>query len=188
MIVTYLGSSVKDYQEKFFHIIAEQKWPCPICGQYLDNHGYYERIVIHENSKDSLLIFRGKCVECKKTHAILPDFIAPYRHYAMSVISVTIEETTDELIPVELVSGPQDICTAQRWLNRFTAYCNEAAGYLNSIALQMTGNIPTLIGKIHSSPWQQLKAAILNLPSILSTSVMGAVNIWLTRDTIDLWL
>lgn len=106
----------------------------------------------------------------------------------MPVISEAIEEITDELIPAELVSGPQDICTTQRWRNRFASYCKDATGYLNSIAMQMTGKMRTIIGKVPSSPWQQLKAALLNLPSILSTSVMGAVNIWLTRDTIDLWL
>lgn len=127
-------------------------------------------------------------MECKKTHVILPDFIAPYRHYVMIVISEAIEEITDELILTELVSGPQDICTIQRWRKRFASYYKEAAGYLNSMALQMTGKMPTIIGKVTSSPWQQLKAALLNLPSIISISVMGAVNIWLTRDTIDLWL
>lgn len=188
LIVTYLGSSVKDYQENFFHTVAQQKWPCPICGEYLCNHGYYTRTAISEDGSDLISILRGRCRYCGKTHAILPDFVAPYRRYLMPVISQTIEEITEKEIPPEQVSGLQDICTVRRWHRRLSLLCNEAVGFLTSIAVKITGQMPTLIGNVSSSSWQSLKIALFNLPSILSTSVLGAVNIWLTRDTVDLWL
>jgi hypothetical protein len=183
-----LGSSVKDYQENFFHTVAQQEWHCPICGMLLSHHGYYSRIVIGDDGPNLILIFRGRCEDCDKTHAILPDFIAPYRRYLMPVISQAVEIIMEEEIPPEQVSGPQDICTARRWHHRFSLICNEAIGFLTSIAVKTTGQMPTLIGNDLSSSWQLLKTALFALPSILSTSIMGAVNIWLTRDTVDLWL
>lgn len=154
----------------------------------LSNHGYYSRIVIGDDGSNLIFIFRGQCEGCGKTHAILPDFIAPYRRYLMSVISQVVEQTVQEGIPPEQVSGPQDICTARRWHHRFSLICNEAIGFLTSIAVKTTSQMPTLIGNDLSSSWRLLKTALLTLPSVLSTSIMGAVNIWLTRDTVDLWL
>lgn len=106
----------------------------------------------------------------------------------MPVISQAVEKIMEEEIPPEQVSGPQDICTARRWHHRFSLICNEAIGFLTSIAVKTTGQMPTLIGNDLSSSWQLLKTALFALPSILSTSIMGAVNLWLTRDTVDLWL
>lgn len=154
----------------------------------LSHHGYYPRIVNGDDESNLIFIFRGRCEDCGKTHAILPDFIAPYRRYSMPVISQAVEKIVEEEIPPEQVSGPQDICTARRWRRRFSLICNEAIGFLTSIAVETTGRMPTLIGNDLSSSWQFLKTALLALPSILSTSIMGAVNIWLPRDTVDLWL
>lgn len=183
LIVAYLGSSVKDYQQNFFHNISEQDWPCPTCGGYLRHHGYYGRITITDDGAEHLSIFRGRCPICKRTHAILPDFIAPYRHYAMLVISHDVEEMIEMNVPAERVSGPEDVSTAKRWKRRFMTAYNEATGHLNSLAFQITRRVPSLVEFYPSSPWQRVKESLESLPPILSTSILGAGNTWLTRQT-----
>lgn len=67
---------------------------CPCCRS-LGNcirHGYYYRYLIHttddrnNSSSCDCKILRVKCKSCKHTHAVLPDFIIPYRHHSLVFI------------------------------------------------------------------------------------------------------
>lgn len=101
----------------------------------------------------------------------------------MLVISHDVEEMVELHVPAERVSGPEDISTAKRWKRRFMTTYNDATGHLNSLAFQITRRVPSLVGFYPSSPWQRVNESLKSMPAILSTSVLGAGNTWLTRQT-----
>lgn len=73
---------------------------CPFChssGNCI-RHGYYQRYIIHsldDRNSSSLRhsrILRVKCKSCRHTHAVLPDFIIPYRtHSLVFIVRVLLE-------------------------------------------------------------------------------------------------
>jgi len=73
---------------------------CPCCRS-LGNcirHGYYRRYIIHtpnDHNNSSLYtsrVLRVKCKSCKHTHAVLPDFIIPYRLHSLIFIVKVLQE------------------------------------------------------------------------------------------------
>ncbi|WP_227762494.1 DUF6431 domain-containing protein [Zhaonella formicivorans] len=189
MIVTYLGTSVKEYLEKHLHILGQKQWFCPLCQTKMAAHGQYLRkLITADETVARIPIARFRCGNCRRTHAILPDFISPYRHYSMDIIAPAVEEVVDDQVPPERVQGGQDIPTTRRWVRRFLKRYSEAVGVLESLAFRLSKRIDSLIKENWPSPWQQLRAALDKLPPIDSTSVLGAVNIWLTMDVVGLWL
>jgi hypothetical protein len=106
----------------------------------------------------------------------------------MDIIAPAVEEVVDDQVPPERVQGGQDIPTTRRWVRRFLKRYSEAVGVLESLAFRLSKRIDSLIKENWPSPWQQLRAALDKLPHIDSTSVLGAVNIWLTMDVVGLWL
>jgi len=76
-----------------------KRYECPKCHtQGLDNHGTYDRwaLTLEVDSQwwslsltlitRRLSISRGKCDSCKKTHAILPGDIIPYKQYSLETV------------------------------------------------------------------------------------------------------
>lgn len=53
---------------------------CPNCHAFgqVQRHGFYSRFGITENETRSIFILRMKCIDCKMTFSILPDFLLPY--------------------------------------------------------------------------------------------------------------
>jgi len=189
LIVTYLGASVKEYLENYLNFLEENQWYCPVCSAKMSFHGWYRRkIITLDGTITRIPIARYRCPNCRKTHAILPDFVAPYRHYSQVLIAAVVEEVVSKQVPPERVEGNQDIPTTRRWIRRFLKRCHEVIGVLESIAFRYTGQIKSLLTEARSSPWEQMLAALELLPAVKATSVFGAVNLWLTMDVVGLWL
>lgn len=89
--INYTCNLKKDY-ENYIENINTENFICPNCKAKgrLSKHGHYERnIIIYENlevREDKIKILRLICNSCKKTHAILPDFIIPYHVYTINLI------------------------------------------------------------------------------------------------------
>lgn len=62
---------------------------CPSCGVKLRRWGWYERTL--RGVEVPIPIRRGRCPECGRTHALLPDFVHGRRVYAVEVIGAAIE-------------------------------------------------------------------------------------------------
>lgn len=82
MITIFINKSNPIYQENYNNMINNlplHKLECT-CRQKgnLIKHGYYERSINFNSQLASLKILRVKCKSCKKTHAILPEWIVPY--------------------------------------------------------------------------------------------------------------
>ncbi|WP_179393695.1 DUF6431 domain-containing protein [Carboxydothermus ferrireducens] len=189
MIVTYLGASVKEYLENYLIFLEENQWYCPVCSAKMSFHGWYRRkIITLDGTITRIPIARYRCSNCRQTHAILPDFIAPYRHYSQVLIANVVEEVVSKQVPPERVEGNQDIPTTRRWIRQFLKRCHEVIGVLESIAFRYTGQVKSLLTEARSSPWEQMLTALELLPAVKATSVFGAVNLWLTMDVVGLWL
>jgi len=99
---------------------------CPACGavNLLIRWGFYERWVYMGDERFTILIQRVRCNACEHTHSLLPDFLHPYRRYAVSLLQrvvflyffagLGIERLTEHL-PCQ--KPPRS--TAREWITSF---------------------------------------------------------------------
>ncbi len=70
-------------------------------------HCWYKRAV--KGEKDKTPILRVKCFGCSKTHAVLPDFLAPHKHYSQITREEILEKVVENDISVKHVDpSPHD--------------------------------------------------------------------------------
>jgi len=183
-----LGDSVKDYLEHFLFYLSLVEWHCPACGAKLVLHAKYQRKVKLPEAVLIMIItiIRYRCTGCGKNHAILPDFLAPYRRYAMPVIEAAVAAVVEDEVPLEKAPGDQDTATTRRWVRRFLSLSEQATGALGSILLRLKQEILSLVTT--DGPCQGLQRILVRLPETPATSSFGRANIWLTLDGSPLWL
>lgn len=84
-----------------------------------------------------LMIPRGRCNNpaCHRIHRMLPDFLAPYKHYASTLIGDALDGKVN---PADSDFRPsvQTVCRWFMWLEQNT---NNINGYLKSIAYRELG-------------------------------------------------
>jgi predicted RNA-binding Zn-ribbon protein involved in translation (DUF1610 family) len=188
LIVAHLGDSVKDYLDHFWFYLSLVVWYCPVCGAKMVLHAKYERKV---KTPEAMLIMiitiiRYRCTDCGKTHAILPDFLAPYRRYAMTVIEAAVTAVVEDRIPLEKAPGDQDTATTRRWVRRFLGLSEQATSALGSILMRLKQEFLSLVTS--DGPCGGLRRVLGELPASPATSSFGKANIWLTLDGAPLWL
>jgi transposase len=102
MIIAFLGESIKDYRESFLLYLGCLELHCPYCSSSTHWHCWYNRFIKGEELP--IAILRVKCCGCRKTHAVLPDFLSPYKHYPQEVQESVLEQVLEEGVAVEHVS------------------------------------------------------------------------------------
>ena len=189
LIVSYLGDSVKDYVDHFWFYLARVEWHCPICGAKMVLHAKYLRKLKVPDAVLTVIItiIRYRCTGCGKTHAILPDFLAPYRRYAMTVIETAVASVVESGVPLEQAPGDQDSATTRRWVRRFLGLSEQATSTLGSILIRLKQELLSLVTE-NSGPCKKLQRVLGALPTTPATSSFGKANIWLTLDGAPLWL
>jgi len=93
-IIRQFPGSVKDYLDQFADwAIVQPDEPCPTCGACgcFIKHGTYRRWACAVGTDIRIRIQRLLCRACQHTHAILPSFIHPYRHYILPLIQAIIQ-------------------------------------------------------------------------------------------------
>lgn len=87
-------------------LINIKKVPCPFCGGHMIWWGRYHRMVefLFHGSKEreKLYIRRTYCPHCKHTHAMLPDWLIPYRQESALWQITIISEFFNEFPGFEL--------------------------------------------------------------------------------------
>lgn len=82
----------KLYNEMTSHVHFESI-RCPYCNQcHWAFHAYYERSFFFGRRYFSITITRVICMHCKRTHAILPDFLVPYSRTPFSLIIEAVND------------------------------------------------------------------------------------------------
>lgn len=125
-------------------------------------------------------IVRAFCTRCGKTHAILPDFIAPYRHIAAQHIAQATADIIEGKATAETAEGPQDASTTRRWVQRFEQDFNHISGMLQSILIQ-TVNLYLPLNKLPTI-WQNFALSLSHFQerfilAILDKPIFGYLSL-----------
>ena len=178
MIVLYLGDGIKSYQENYQKYLPE-KVVCPVCTGDCHWHGQYQRKVRENYEIQTITIQRVLCVTCRKTHALLPDFLRPRSRYSQKVREKAVTKYTKQKIPAEAVTRDgQAVKTTRRWIRQFKVDVQEVIMTLTSLLAGFGRFLPPKKGPV----FRQLKAQIELLIAVLGSSIkhtcqFGLVNI-----------
>ncbi len=195
MIIAFLGESIKIYRENFVTFLSDLELSCPLCMSKTHWHCWYKRSV--KGEKDKIPILRVKCSGCSKTHAVLPDFLAPYKHYSQITREEILEKVVENNISVEHVDpSPQDkakrpwpaIETMRLWVRSYREkerqLIGAVAGFLERHGLSV-------------GPWKRGFAFFKHLitlaerlleQTICGSCTLGKTNIILTISKPGLWI
>lgn len=141
-IVWVCALSVAEYMAQGREVEVP-KLACPVCEVKLRRWGWYERTL--RGVEEPIPIRRGRCPECGRTHALLPDFVHARRRYAVEVIGAVIERAAVEVGPwrssVEL-----DIpfSTVRDWRVR----CRERATLLLAVLAGYAGRVGAVLSEL----------------------------------------
>lgn len=73
-------------------MVFNEATECPKCGGGLKYYDKVKRIVRNKGGRKLwILIRRFRCIECKRFHRELPNFIFPYKQYSGEVITGVLE-------------------------------------------------------------------------------------------------
>jgi hypothetical protein len=181
MIIAYLGRNVKDYRENFLRNFEKLAVYCPQCTGKTVLHGCYDRhININENT-EWIVIQRVICSKCRRTHAIMPDFIKPYKHYSAGDVEFALRDAEGG-ISAEKVETTASIPTVKRWVNEFIELGKQAVGGLKAILKNTFDKTINDIGIIGLKTFEILEYLLEKLPCIESSGLtIGEANQWLTN-------
>jgi len=68
---------------------------CPNCSARMSFWGFYSR-PLRIGDEIRLLVHRARCSSCRRTHALIPDFVVPGRLDGIEVIGPGIEQMANE--------------------------------------------------------------------------------------------
>lgn len=179
MILAYLGRTLKEYSENFLKFIENISFLCPICEAKTTYHAKYSRKLILFECVEKIIIQRVKCTECGKTHAIIPDFIRPFKHYAGEEIEKTVCEVESGASPSETYASSS---TINRWYNEFMEKGTHLYGALRSLLLRVFNIYVNELQISDAKISLALRHLLHQFPPMESSKlVLGDSNIWLTQ-------
>jgi len=182
-IIAFLGKTINEYISNALILLSALEFYCPVCGEKMARHSKYSR---HIKDKDAAIwIYRFKCKNksCKKTQAVLPDFIAPHKQYsAVEIESVLLDSI--ETKP-EDIDTPASIATVRRWIRFYEAETTGWISNLKAILLTQTGKVMSEL-RLSCHFMEQLSVILEELPAIkTSGNVLGAVLIYISAYAIQ---
>lgn len=181
MIIAYLGRNVKEYQRNCLKFLDGLDLICPKCGGRTSFHDSYERHVHIGEGIEWISIFRVICSKCGKTHAIIPDFIRPYKHYSACDTEMALRDQEDG-IPLEEIETTASIPTLRRWVAEFRHRGRQAAGALRSILYRHYGTFINEIKIASTKVFHMIERMLELLPEVESSHLaIGETNMWLTN-------
>lgn len=188
MIIAYLGQSVKSYLENFLRFLENLELRCPFCNESTVVHGNYQRHIHIADRVFYLPIQRVKCNGCNKTHAVLPDFISPGKHYSASDIELTLRDVEADVAP-EKVEAEASIQTIRRWMTEYKDKLKQAAGALRSLLYKLFGITINEMELIVARGFVLLEKLLSALPKVDSSQLaIGESNLWLLTQWMGIYL
>ena len=197
MIIAFLGKSIKHYRESFLLLLGRLELNCPYCASSTHWHCWYKRFIKGEELP--IPILRVKCCGCQKTHAVLPDFLSPYKHYPQTVHEKVIEQIIQDGVGVEHVKMPvpreaearviwPSIDTMRLWARRYRKHERVYIGAVASF-LERHG-VPIGVWKQGFDCFHALivLAEQLVQQAIRGSCLFGKMNMLLTISQPQLWI
>lgn len=181
MIIAYLGRNVKDYRQKFLRYLEELELICPVCGGKTVYHDNYDRHLHIGEVVEWIIIHRVKCSGCNATHAVIPDFIRPYKHYSACDTEMALRDMEDG-IPTEKVETAASISTLKRWMAEFREKGNQAVGMLRSLLFRLYHNTVSELFLTRLNIFTTLERILTEFPDVQSSNLtIGEANLWITN-------
>jgi hypothetical protein len=108
---------------------------CPNCLAQMSFWGYYSR-PLRIGGEIRLLVHRARCEPCRRTHALIPDFVVPGRLDSIEVIGPGIEQMAgDPTTAATAARAGVPYTTARGWRRRFASRAELlASGFLAATA------------------------------------------------------
>jgi len=183
-IVLFLGRNVKEYDDKNEEItqllIRDGAFRCSFCLQPMTRHSSYERGIKETGQK--ITITMVWCSKCRISHALLPDFLLPHKHYSGNEIeSVIIDSSAGSIGQIETEASE---ATVRRWIKQIGERIRQAISLLKFLfgrAGQAVSEAAIDTGPVYSELEQILERA--PSPIKYSGNKLGLANLWLgTHD------
>lgn len=188
MIIAYLGQSVKSYLKDFLRYLENLELRCPFCNENTIGHGSYQRHVHIADKVFYLPIQRVKCNNCNKTHAVLPDFISPGKHYSAGDIEFTLRDAEAGIAP-ENMETEASIQTIRRWITEYRDKLEQAAGALRSLLYKLFGVTINELELTSEKSFRLLEKLLSALPKVDSSQLsIGEGNLWLLTQWTGIYL
>lgn len=154
---------------------------CPICGGKTSFHDSYDRHVHIGEEIEWITLYRVICSKCGKTHAIIPDFIRPYKHYSACDTELALRDQEDG-IPLEEIETAASISTLRRWAAEFRYRGQQAAGALRSILYRHYSSFVSELKVASTNVFHTIERMLELLPEVESSHLaIGEANMWLTN-------
>lgn len=188
MIIAYLGRNVKDYRKNFLRYLQRLEFLCPECGGKTTFHdSYYRHVHIRERT-EWIVIQRVICADCGKTHAVLPDFIKPYKHYSAGDIEFVLRDVEDG-ITCEHVETAASMPTVKRWLKELRYRGPQAVGALRALLNKIFNKVINEITLTGLKIFEALEYILEQFPEIESSNLaIGDANLWLTNNMVSIYV
>lgn len=117
--------------------------PCPYCQSVLDHYDRRDRKYRDINGDQKALVIRRlRCcnLQCRRIHAELPDFLVPYKRYAVDVITAVLTGTA--------FVAPTEETTRQRW----QVWYFQIRDHLLGVATSVRRNLQEIARTLLASP------------------------------------
>jgi transposase-like protein len=85
--IRFLGKNSRAYRKRYGKKRPELPLICenPGCNCRLHEHGCFWRIAVAKHGQLRIPIYRWRCPTCGRTVSVLPDFLAPWKHFVVPV-------------------------------------------------------------------------------------------------------
>ena len=151
-------------------------------------HDNYERHVHINEIVEWITIQRVICNKCKRAHAVIPDFIRPYKHYSACDSEMSLRDM-EEGIPVEQVETAASVSTIQRWMAEFREKSSQAFGALKALLFRLYKKTVNELSLSGLRPFKMLERILEKFPEIKSNNlVIGETNMWLTNHLTGIFI
>jgi hypothetical protein len=116
--------------------LRRQQLLCPACGGRLQPWGYARRRIVRRHDReDELRPPRARCLECARTHVLLPSTVLLRRRDHVEVIGRAIEHRAAGLGYRSIAaSAGVSAFTARRWLRRLADRADELHEQFEALA------------------------------------------------------
>lgn len=183
MIVTYLGKNISEYRKNILHILCSSILCCPVCNHEMRYHSKYNRHIHIDKIVEWIPIYRLECTNCHTTHAAIPDFISPRKHFSACDIELALRDVVEDNIPAEEVETAASISTVKRWVAEFKEKVHQAGGALKSLLFMHFNKTIGEITLFGLSSFKLLERILKEFPIIENSDlVISQANIWLFRN------
>lgn len=188
MIIAYLGRNVKEYRKNFLRYLDRFKFLCPVCGSNTRLHDSYNRHVHIDEKIEWIIIQRVICAGCGKTHAVIPDFIKPYKHYCTADIEFTLRDIEDGAA-TEQANTVASTSSVKRWVREFKNRGYQAVGALRALLHKVFDKTINEIKLTGLKIFGALEHILDAFPTIESSKLaIGDANIWLTHHMAGIYV